>query len=239
MEPAGAKLTPQAIELCNFFEQYWTLYSALPTKAKCVELDVCSAALYDNWVPRPSFKEALKRRGITPPDEYKANGVLSEHQIIVANALFDTYDNRSRIKKLRELQCSPRQYEMWLRDPNFQAYVRQRGEHVLGDNSHDAHLALLDRVRSGDVNAIKYYNEITGRYIPNTKDSVDVNAILHRVLEIIMRHVPDAVAQAAIAEEMLAMSTNQADRALTSSAARPIVELKAISNETPVGFGEI
>lgn len=231
-----SKLSPEAHELLNFLEQYWYLYGQLPTKEKCVEKEACSAAVYDNWVPREIFREAMRRRDIPVPGESKNNGVLSEHQLIVANALFDTHDTRSQVKKLKELRCSPRTYQAWLRDPAYQEYIRTRSENLLGDNQHESHLALLDRVKSGDINAIKYYNEITGRYIPNNKDSVDVNAVLHRILEIIQIHVKDPAVLGAISQDMLAMSTNSADQARTSINARPI---RVIESVPTVGVEDI
>lgn len=199
-------LTERQHELLNFFEQIYLLDGQIPSRDTCVNRRVCSAKFYDDCLSNDAFREGLSRRSIKLADPEGPVGALTEHQLIVANALLTTYDNRSRTKKLRELNCSPAQYEAWLRDPAYRAYIQQRAENKLGDSQWEAHEALLDRVRSGDTAAIKYYNEITGRYVPNATDKVNVEAVLMRVLEIIQRHVQDPEIASSIADDLLALS---------------------------------
>lgn len=119
------------------------------------------------------------------------DSVLTPLQLIVANAMLDLVDTRSQKKKLQDLGVSTSKYNMWLKDPVFQGYLRDRAEAMLGENQHEAHLALLDKVRMGDMKAISYYNELTGRYTQSTQAQTGTNVVLDfknlmiRVLEII------------------------------------------------------
>ena len=199
-------LTPKQIDLLNLYEQEWMLHGNIPTADRCEGFGF-TKQLISKAHADAEFRTALIARGIRlagVTDEH--TGILTEDQLICANTLLDVSDNRSRKKKLQELGIPTQKYEAWLRDPAYQQYVRQRGENVLGDNSHEAHLALVDRVRAGDVTAIKYYNEITGRYVSGLKDSVDANGIVMRVLEIIQRRVTDPSLQAAIADDLVALA---------------------------------
>lgn len=198
-------LTSKDHELLTFIEQEYLLHGMVPTKEATVTRGVCSAVKYDAFFANPLARKALLVRGIslTP----NATGVLTPEQLASANLMLDLRDNRSQRNKLKDLGVPTQKWEAWLRDPAFQSYLQQRAENLLGDNLHESHLALVDRVRSGDVNAIKYYNEITGRYIPASTAKVDVNAVLMRVLEIIQKYVRDPEVLSGMAEELLALST--------------------------------
>lgn len=207
-----AMLTNKDHDLLNYMEQVWLTDGYLPTEEKCVQVGVTTKSHYKKCMESTDFRHALIARGISIGSN--EHGVLTEEQLVVANAMLDLRDNRSQSKKLKELNVPTQKWEAWLRDPAFQSYLRTRAENLLGDNSHEAHLALVDRVRSGDVSAIKYYNEITGRYVPGLKDTVDAQAIIMRILEIIQMRVKDTELQALIADDLLALA-----RANTNSAA--------------------
>lgn len=205
-KPEQIKLTPKQHELLNYFLQEYLLHQNIPSKEKCVAVGICSAQFYADALKSEAFRHAMGARGIVLRGDITAGYVLTPEQIAVANAMLDLRDNRSQKKKLQELNVPTQKYEAWLRDPAFQHYLRERSENLLGDSLHEAHLALVDRVRAGDTAAIKYYYEITGRYVPNSNDKVDVANILMRMLEIIQRHVTDSDTLAAIAEETLMLA---------------------------------
>lgn len=204
-------LTSREHEVLHFIEQEWLLHGAIPTTAETERRGVSDGPYYRKCLNNADFRHALIVRGISvqglPGEKGDLKGVLTPEQLVAANTMLDLRDNRSQKKKLTELGITTSKWEGWLRDPVFQNYLRQRSENLLPDNLHESHLALLDRVRSGDVTAIKYLNEITGRYVPNATDKVDVNAILARVLEVIQRHVTNPDQLLAIAKEFEALST--------------------------------
>ena len=194
--------------LLTFIEQQYLLSGAVPTREVCEASGPTDGAHYRRCMSNADFRHAMAVRGITLRGlEGGPSGdtFLTEEQLVTANTMLDLRDNRSQTKKLRELGVSTAKWEGWLRDPAFQSYLRTRAEAMLPDNMHESHLALLDRVRSGDVNAIKYFNEITGRYNPNAHDKADVNAVLMMVLEVIQRHVTDPKQLVGISDDLIAI----------------------------------
>jgi hypothetical protein len=123
---------------------------------------------------------------------------LSPLQLIAVNTMLDLIDQRSEKKKLQDLAISSVTWQTWLKDPVFSKYLHERAEAMLGDHQHEAQLALLDKIRMGDINAIKYYNEMTGRYVPQTNTGTgttqltDFKQLLIRILEVINDEVEDS-----------------------------------------------
>lgn len=208
-----AALSSEEYDLLNYFEQFWFTEGKLPTKDYLATECLVDEGFYGRAIKKPAFREALVSRGIPlqglPASGTTMNGKgLSELQLTVANTMLDLLDTRSQKKKLADVGVSSAMYQSWLRDPTYQSYIRARSENLLGDNQHEAHLALVDRVRSGDVGAIKYFNELTGRFVPNAKSNVDVRLILVRVMEAIQKHVSSPAEQEAIANELLALAVS-------------------------------
>lgn len=195
-------------ELVNFTEQEYLAHGSIPTADRINNLGLASPDYWKAFLKDADVRNALLARGI--PLSHLGGGtkgVLTEEQLTAANVMLDLRDNRSQKKKLADLGVPTQKWEAWLRDPGFQNYLRTRAEGILGDNQHEAATALLDRVRSGDTNAIKFYYEITGRHVQNRGDSVNVPALLMRVMEIIQKHVQDAEVVGNIADEFLTLAS--------------------------------
>lgn len=224
-------------DLLAYMEQEYLLHGYAPTKDKCVQEGICGPQQYDKALKSTNFRHALLNRGVNlrglDPDGDRTGRALTEEQLVAANVMLDLTDNRSRKKKLMDLSISTTKWEGWLRDPAFQHYIRTRSENLLGDNIHESHLALIDRVKSGDINAIKYFNEITGRYVPNASDKADVNAVLMMVLEVIQRHVKDPAALSAIGDELVMIGKKNAPAAMGRG--RIIEGSTATNTALPVG----
>lgn len=192
-------LSPLQSKLLNYCEQVYLLEGNLPSyeRAKEVypELDL---NYWQDFFKNLQVKEAFKRRNIAETHK----GVLTEQQLLVVNTLLDFTDTRSRNKKLTDLQVSSATYQNWLKDPAFQAYIQRRSEKLLDGNMHEAHLALLNTVRNGDVGAIKLYYEMTGRWSSKTVGDLNVEFLLMKILEVLQKHIRDDVILTNIAEDL-------------------------------------
>ena len=237
--------TNDQIDFINFCEQWWFTHGQLPTK-DAVESMGLPANSWWKYFGDADFRDSLLTRGIslkglagTGPNEPRSQ-ILTEEQLVVANTLLDMRDNRSQKKKLEQLGISTQKYQGWLRDPAYQNYIRTRGENALGDNQHEAHLALVERVRVGDISAIKYFNEITGRYVPSKDSNINISQILMMVIETIQRHVTDPDTQEAIAEDLLRLiQIGRMEEALTvnrysSQSNNPVGAFKSIVGEAVI-----
>lgn len=201
------ELTEREYDLITFIEQEYLLHGCIPSAARINELGLATEKWYQDFLSKTVVRENLLSRGVSFGDNKRGDTyVLTEEQLTVANIMLDLTDNRSRKKKLSDLGIPTQKWEAWLADPGFASYLRNRAERVLPANMHDAHLALLDRVRAGDTAAIKFYYEITGRYNPTKENAVDLPSLLMKVMEIIQRNVTDDIALRTIANEMLALA---------------------------------
>ena len=131
---------------------------------------------------------ALRNRGIDPNDQIPGRG-LTSLQLAAINVLMDFSDKRSTKAKLNELGVSTAQYSAWLRNPQFQAYSRTRAEGLLGDHSHSAHIALMQNIERGDLNSIKLYYEMIGRWSSKSAGEVNIEFLMIRILETLQRHL--------------------------------------------------
>lgn len=209
MELTEEELTPWEDKLVDLLEQYWLIHGRVPSRQQAAELGL-DPNKYMAAFSNRTFREELSNRGlgIEDPDDPKlVSWALTPLQLAVANTMLDLADNRSRKRKLSQLGVSTQQYQAWLRDPAFQGYLASRSEILLKDNKHEAHAALLDRVRTGDITAIKYYNELTGRYIPASSRaaSIDPMEIIERVIEILQMNIQDKQLLAKIGQELLGL----------------------------------
>jgi len=165
----------------------------------------------------PSVHQALQERGVTvraiAPDSETAKALgrskLTPIQLIVANSMLDLIDTRPPKKKLADLNVTPYQYQSWMKDPEFANYMHERSEGLLHDVSHEVMLALIDKAMSGDMKAVSYYHEITGRFIQQTSASVggggsqhDLQNMIVRIIEIIVDEVDDPDTAVRISERL-------------------------------------
>jgi hypothetical protein len=171
---------------------------------------------WDRLSNSPTVHKALQERGINvksiAPDSEVAKAAgrakLTPLQLIVANSMMDLIDTRPPKKKLQDAGVSPYQYQSWLKDPAFKNYMVERSEGLLGDVQHEAMLALVDKVMSGDMKAIEYYHEITGRYIKQTTANTGTNSthdlqqMIVRIIEIIVDEVDDVNVAARISDRL-------------------------------------
>jgi hypothetical protein len=203
-------LTAQQIQLLDFCEQYWNLHSTVPSEDFCAENGL-DRRFYQKAFKNPDFRDALLARGVRirgvtlGNDPFTKMNALTAEQLTVANVLLDMNDNRSRKKKLTDLGVSSAQLNAWYRDPAFQHYMRMRTEGLVGaEGESEANLALLNALRNGDLSAVKYYNELTGKYRPGAKDdNVDVGRLLQLFIEVIQRHVESADTRDLIAQDLM------------------------------------
>jgi hypothetical protein len=145
--------------------------------------------------------KALENRGITLADIT----LLLPEQLAVANSILDFSDSRSQKKKLEELGVTTQRYQGWLKQEKFQRYLKQRAEALLGETQHEAHTSLLRNVQRGDLNSIKLYYEMTGRWSSKTVSDLNVEFILIKMVETVQKHVKDPIIIQAISNDFAAL----------------------------------
>lgn len=149
-------------KLITYLEQHWNEYGNLPTGEKLISLNIIKdLEEYERLINSDFVVNALDVLGIkTDPDLQ----MLTPLQLAAVQLMFDFQDGRSDIKKLRDLGINSQTWANWLRDPQFQAYLRTKTGNLLEDNVHEIDKALFLKARSGNVEAIRIANAVLGRH---------------------------------------------------------------------------
>ena len=213
-------LTNDQRDFVNFIEHWWfshdDINSKMPTNQTLRDALNWDGNKVSKFLKDPEVDKALENRGITLADVTQ----LLPEQLAVANAILDFSDNRSQKKKLEELGVTTQRYQGWLKQERFQRYMRQRAEALLGETQHEAHTSLLRNVQRGDLNSIKLYYEMTGRWSSKTAGDLNVEFILIKVVEAVQKYVKDPVAIQQIAHELSGLvGSNQP----TTNVPQPVV----------------
>jgi len=195
-------LTTDQRDFVNFIEHWWfshdDINQKMPTNETLRDALNWEGSKVAKFLKDPDVDKALENRGITLADVT----LLLPEQLAVANTILDFSDNRSQKKKLEELGVTTQRYQGWLKQERFQRYMRQRAEALLGETQHEAHTSLLRNVQRGDLNSIKLYYEMTGRWSSKTAGDLNVEFILIKVVEAVQKYVKDPVAIQHIAHEL-------------------------------------
>lgn len=183
-------------QIIGFCESEWFLRGALPTPETLSNNFNKTSKWVTEFLQKEEVQASFKARGI-PVIEGRD---LSAEQITVINAMLNLSDTRSERKKLADFEITARVWEGWKKDPKVREYMRARSEDILNGAIPEAHLALVDRVRTGDISALKFYYEMTGRYT-GQQQGMDPKVLLGRVFDIITKHVTNPVQLEAIAAD--------------------------------------
>jgi hypothetical protein len=217
-------LTEDELQFVTFMHQNYSLTGQVLSQASAEDLLGMTADEYADLMSDARVLAALDERGVTlkvisPVGDSEEVGIsnwvvqaqlksLTPAQLVIANTMLDLIDTRSQKKKLQDNGVSTATYNTWLKDPVFQSYLKERAEGMLGENQHEAHLALLDKVRMGDLKAIELYYEYQGIYtrasatqVNANQVAVDVQNLLVRIIEIINDEVDDPNTAARIADK--------------------------------------
>lgn len=206
------KLTEFEVQLVTFLGQHYQLHNVLLSQDKAFEDYGIPVEKYKRALANPLFKQALVERGIVferfDTDNWTSKS-LTPIQLLVADCLLDLTDTRTNKKKLQDHGVSTLQYNAWLKDPVFKDYLHKRASAAIGDNAHEVDLALLDRVRAGDLKAIELYYEMTGKFVKQRANAsqIDPTNLITRIIEIIIEEVSDPDEAKSIAQRLRALIT--------------------------------
>ncbi len=139
----------------------------------------------EEFFSHPTVKVAFHNRGITKTTP----SFLSDEQAAAIITVANYDDRRSLPRKLSSLGIPVTRWNGWKKDRHFREFLhKQLAEGV--DNSLDrAFEGLLKAVDKGEVNAIKYYMEVTGRQ--PSQNEQNFKLAVGRIIESLTRHVKD------------------------------------------------
>jgi len=143
--------------------------------------------LISQAIDTENFKNAMLTRGVP----WKNGDGLSAQQMYTLQILTNPTDRRELRAKLKSAGVTYPQYRAWLNQPHFSRYLSTVTENMLKDHIPDFNTVLTNRALAGDVNALKFAYELSGRHDPNHKDVLDLQVIVNALLEVITRNITD------------------------------------------------
>lgn len=127
----------------------------------------------------------------------------------------------------KRMKITLNELDGWMRQKEFAAAFAEKSEGNLKKYLPIADQALGQLVQQGDMKAITFLNQLTGRFDPNAKQNLDVPALLMQVQDIILRHVLDPATKRNIARELIALAQGQSHFAALPEPASNSVSLDA------------
>lgn len=148
------------------------------------------------------FQKSLQDRGIKTTKD--PNLTLRQENFLQA------YLNPLNMKPpqilAKQMKISLAELDGWMREKNFAAAMSVKAADNLKAYLPIADQALGQLVQQGDMKAITFLNQMTGRFDPNAKQNVDVVALLMAVQDIVLKHVRDPITKRNIARELIALA---------------------------------
>jgi hypothetical protein len=152
------------------------------------------------------LNHALKKKGW---DKFALPSVLGVGRkaqldpffIMAVELLTDPIDKRSKSAKLKAVGISSKRFTFLLEKEEYRKYWDKKVSIVRSQATNFGDLALSRNVENGDLQSIKYLNELTGRYRSQDETVINLMVLLGRMMEVLAKHVEPQVL-AVIADEL-------------------------------------
>jgi hypothetical protein len=152
------------------------------------------------------FSQAMTYRGI----DWTEDAGLTMEQAMALLKLTDPTDRRMTNVKLKELGIPMPRFQAWMKNPLFANHYQQRSEAVFREAVPMVMTKIVGAAEAGDLRAMEKVLEITGRWNPAQQQIEDVRILVRRVIEAIIKNVPDAATRRAILNDIEEATTSYA-----------------------------
>lgn len=134
-----------------------------------------------------TYRKDMFARGISVEEDLAVGDTkgLSAEQIAVLSHLTDTTITKGIPSRLKDLGVKPATYRAWLRQKPFADAIKQLAGNALADAIPMAETMLAAQAQAGDLRAIKYFFEVTGRHDPMRQQQVDTQALIGVMIDCI------------------------------------------------------
>ena len=173
--------------------------------------------------PSSKFQQSLEDRGI----KTTKNPNLTLRQETFLQAYLNPLNLLTPQVLAKRMKISLTELDGWMRQKEFASAFSAKSKENLDKFLPMADQALGQMVQNGDMKAITFLNQLTGRYDPNTRVSLDVPSLLMQVQDIILRHVRDPITKRNIARELIALANGQSHLTTIPEPIDDTIELEA------------
>jgi hypothetical protein len=158
------------------------------------------------------FQRSLSDRGI----KTTANPNLTLRQETFLQAYLNPLNLLTPQVLAKRMKIGVSELAGWLNQKEFAYAMKVKSEENLQKFIPMADAALGQLVQQGDMKAITFVNQLTGRFDPNARQQLDVPSLLLQVQDIVLRHVLDPVVKRNIARELIALASGQSHLGVVS-----------------------
>jgi len=150
-------------------------------------------------------------RGLPPFQiNFKTTKILDPRFVAACNIIMDVSDKRSVAAKLKDVSLSTKQWNNFLRTKANREYYDKLIENLMDyDTWQESRLAIARNVSAGDLSSIKYFHELTGKFVAQKDfDPRILTYMMTAILEIVVKHVDGHTARI-IADELEAVAVKE------------------------------
>ena len=158
------------------------------------------------------FQRALSDRGIRTT----SNPNLTLRQETFLQAYLSPLNVKTPQVLAKQMKIGLPELDGWMRQKEFASAMSVKAADNLRAYIPMADQALGQLVQQGDMKAITFLNQLTGRFDPNAKSALDVPALLMQVQDIVLRHVREPEVKRNIARELIALASGQSPLAVVA-----------------------
>lgn len=148
------------------------------------------------------FQRSLADRGIATTK----NPNLTLRQETFLQAYLNPLNMKPPQVIAKQLKISTTELDGWMRQKHFADAMSSKSAENLKKYLPIADQALGQLVQQGDMKAIQFINQMTGRFDPNARNHIDVTALLLAVQDIVLKHVRDPITKRNIGRELMALA---------------------------------
>jgi hypothetical protein len=159
--------------------------------------------------PTPKFQKSLETRGIASTK----NPNLTLRQETFLQAYLNPMNLKTPQVLAKQMKISLLELDGWMRQKEFAKAMSAKAQENLEKYIPMADQALGQLVQQGDMKAITFLNQLTGRFDPNKAGSIDIVSVMMQVQDVILRHVRDPEVKRNIARELIAIANGQSPHA--------------------------
>lgn len=175
------------------------------------------------------FQKSLEDRGI----KTTKNPNLSLRQETFLQAYLNPLNLKPPQIIAKQLKISLTELDGWMREKHFADAMSAKSEENLKKYIPIADQALGQLIQQGDMKAITFVNQLTGRFDPNARQSLDVPALMMQIQDIVLRNVRDPIAKRNIARELIALAQGHSPLTAVREPNDDIMEAETVIEITP------
>jgi len=179
--------------------------------------------------PSAKFQKALETRGISTTK----NPNLTLRQEMYLQAYLNPMNLKTPQVLAKQMKISAVELDGWMRQKEFAKAMSAKAQDNLDKFIPMADQALGQLVQSGDMKAITFLNQLTGRFDPNRQGAIDITSIMMQVQDVILRHVREPEVKRNIARELIAIANGQSPLAAISEPVSDTIEVEAEVIDVP------